>query len=55
MDELIAALKQRADPQGVKETPIRKIGSDRLEIILPKASAEEVEEIKKMLTDVGSA
>src|SRR3954454_2998814 len=54
MDELIAALKQRADPQGVKETPIRKIGSNRIEIILPQASDEEVEEVKKMLTDVGS-
>ena len=54
MDELISALKQRADPQGVKETPIRKIGSNRIEIILPKASDEEVEEVKKMLTDVGS-
>jgi SecD/SecF fusion protein len=53
MDELISALKQRADPQGVKETPIRKIGSNRIEIILPKASDEEVEEVKKMLTDVG--
>ena len=54
MDELISALKQRADPQGVKETPIRKIGSNRIEIILPQASDEEVEEVKKMLTDVGS-
>ena len=54
MDDLIAALKQRADPQGVREIPIRKIGSDRIEIILPKASDEEVEEVKKMLTDVGS-
>src|SRR6478609_7053171 len=53
MDDLISALKQRADPEGVKETPIRKIGSDRIEIILPQASDEEVEEIKKMLTDVG--
>src|SRR4051794_11281112 len=54
MDELISALKQRADPQGVKETPIRKIGSNRIEIILPTASDEDVEEVKKMLTDVGS-
>ncbi|MDG3007514.1 protein translocase subunit SecD [Paludisphaera mucosa] len=54
MNELIAALKQRADPQGVKETPIRNIGNNRLEIILPKAGPEEVEEIKSMLTDVGS-
>ena len=54
MDELISALKQCADPQGVKETPIRKIGSNRIEIILPLANDEEVEEVKKMLTDVGS-
>jgi SecD/SecF fusion protein len=54
MDELIAALKKRADPEGIKEIPIRNIGNNRLEIILPKASNEEVEEVKKMLTDVGS-
>jgi SecD/SecF fusion protein len=54
IDELIAALKQRIDPQGVQETPIRKIGSNRIEIILPQAGDEEVEEVKKMLTDVGS-
>ena len=53
MDELIAALKKRADPEGVKEIPIRKIGGNRIEIILPQASNEEVEEVKKMLTDVG--
>jgi SecD/SecF fusion protein len=54
MSELIAALKKRADPEGVKEIPIRQIGGGRLEIILPQASPEDVEEIKKMLTDVGS-
>src|SRR5579863_9230356 len=40
MDELISALKQRADPEGVKEMPIRKIGGNRIEIILPEASSE---------------
>ncbi|MFO0889663.1 MAG: protein translocase subunit SecD [Isosphaeraceae bacterium] len=54
MDELISALKQRVDPEGVAETPIRKIGSNRIEIILPQRTDDEVEEIKKMLTDVGS-
>ena len=54
MDELISALKQRVNPQGVLDIPIRKIGSNRLEIILPQASPEEVEEVKHMLTDVGS-
>ena len=53
MDELISALKKRADPQGVKEIPIRNLGGNRIEIILPQASNEEVDEVKKMLTDVG--
>ncbi len=54
MEELIAALKKRADPEGVKEIPIRNVGGNRIEIILPQASNEEVEDVKKMLTDVGS-
>src|SRR5262245_53159880 len=54
MDELISALKQRVNPEGVLDIPIRKIGGSRIEIILPEASAEEVEEVKRMLTDVGS-
>jgi SecD/SecF fusion protein len=54
MDELISALKNRVDPQGVREIPIRKVGGNRLEIILPEASAEEVEEVKRNLTDVGA-
>jgi SecD/SecF fusion protein len=54
IEELISALKKRADPEGVKEIPIRNVGGNRIEIILPQASNEEVEEVKKMLTDVGS-
>ncbi len=54
IDELISALKKRADPQGVKEIPIRNLGGNRIEIILPQASNEEVDDVKKMLTDVGS-
>jgi SecD/SecF fusion protein len=54
LDELIGALKQRVNPEGVLDIPIRKIGANRIEIILPEASAEEVEEVKTRLTDVGS-
>src|SRR5918997_4635627 len=54
MDELIASLKHRIDPEGVREIPIRKIGSNRFEIILPKFSAEEVEDVKRSLTNVGA-
>ncbi len=54
MAELISALKRRIDPSGVREIPIRQVGQDRLEIILPEASAEEVDEVKRNLTDVGA-
>ena len=54
MDELISALKNRVDPEGVREIPIRKIGGDRIEIILPNSSAEEVEDVKRKLTEVGA-
>src|SRR3954471_14965802 len=50
MDELISALKHRVDPQGIKEIPIRKIGSNRLEIIL--TDEEDVDEVTRLLTDV---
>jgi SecD/SecF fusion protein len=54
IDELITALKRRINPEGVLDIPIRKIGNSRIELILPKATAEEVEEVKRKMTNVGS-
>lgn len=54
MDDLISALKRRVNPEGVLDIPIRKVGSNRVEIILPKASPEEVERVKRQMTAVGS-
>ncbi len=54
LDELITALKRRINPEGVLDIPIRKIGNNRLEVILPKATADEVEEVKRKMTNVGS-
>jgi SecD/SecF fusion protein len=53
MDDLIAALKRRVNATGVQDIPIRKIGSNRIEIIMAKASDEDVAELKRRLTDVG--
>ena len=36
MDELIGALKRRVNPEGVQDIPIRKVGSNRIELILPE-------------------
>src|SRR3954464_13010885 len=54
MDDVIGALKRRVNPEGVQDIPIRKVGSNRGEITLPKADPAEVEEIKRKMTDVGS-
>ena len=54
LDELITALKRRINPQGVEDIAIRKVGNDRIEIVLPKKSSDEVDDIKKKLTNVGS-
>ncbi len=54
IDDLITALKRRINPQGVEDMAIRKVGNDRIEVVLPKKSADEVDNIKKKLTNVGS-
>ncbi|HWE36929.1 MAG TPA: protein translocase subunit SecD [Isosphaeraceae bacterium] len=54
MDELVAVLRKRINPEGVKDIPIRQVGRDRVEIILPKATEEEVDEVKRKMTDTGS-
>jgi SecD/SecF fusion protein len=54
IDDLIAALKKRINPEGTKDIVIRNVGNTRVEIILPKASPEEVDEIKRRMTAVGA-
>lgn len=53
MDDLVAALKRRINGDGMRDIPIRKIGSNRVEIIMAKASDEDVAELKHRVTDVG--
>ncbi len=53
MDDLIASLKRRVNPEGIQDIPIRKVGGNRVEVILPQADANKVDDIKRMITDVG--
>jgi SecD/SecF fusion protein len=54
MDELVSSLQKRVNPEGVADIPIRKVGNNRLEIILANASVEEVDRLKRKITDVGA-
>jgi SecD/SecF fusion protein len=50
--ELIAALKKRLDPDGTKEITIRAYGQ-AVEIIIPRTSGDELDFVKRRITDLG--
>lgn len=52
--KLIAALIKRVDPSGIKEVTIREYGLGQIEIIIPKASAQELEVIERQIYTAGA-
>ena len=53
MADLIARLKIRVNPGGVKEVVIRPFGSRQVEFIIPEVKSTEVDHIKKLITTSG--
>jgi len=51
---MVSAIRKRIDPTGTQELTLRQVGTNQIEIIIPKATREEVEHIKEMVTSVGS-
>ena len=49
---MISAIKRRVDPSGTKEVTIRRYG-DSIEIIIPRAGPDDLEYIKRRITDLG--
>ena len=54
VDQLIIALAKRVDPSGTKEVTIRKYGAGQIEIIIPEASEQEEEYIKRRISTAGA-
>jgi len=54
MDQMVGAVKRRLDPAGTEEITVRRVGSDRIEVIIPRADPEVVLEKKRMMTRLGS-
>lgn len=54
IDQLIGALTERVDPSGTKEVTIREYGSGQIEIIIPKASQQELEFIERRIYTAGA-
>jgi len=51
--DLVPKLTQRLNPSGTKEILIRPSGSDQIEIVVPNVNPQEVEEIKRAISNAG--
>ena len=54
MDRLVGAIAKRINPGGTEEVTVRKVGTDRVEVIIPGADPDEVARKKRQMTDLGS-
>ena len=54
MDKLIAAVKLRVDPGGIKEVTIRPYGPDQIEIIIPNVDEAERKRIEEKVSQAGT-
>ncbi len=53
LDLLIRIIRRRIDPSGTKQITIRPYGQRQIEIIIPRAGLEEVEQVKRKITSMG--
>ncbi|MFV0442357.1 MAG: protein translocase subunit SecD [Planctomycetaceae bacterium] len=54
MDKLREAIRNRVAPTGTEEVTVRRVGDDRIEVIVPGADTERTEQVKSQITDLGS-
>ena len=54
MDRMVGAIGRRIDPAGTQELTVRRVGPDRIEVIVPGVDAERTETIKASITRLGS-
>ena len=54
LEKLVAAVTKRVNPGGVEEVSVRPYGSEQLEIIIPRADQNELERMKRIVSQSGS-
>jgi SecD/SecF fusion protein len=54
IDNMVGAIVRRVNPSGTEEVTVRRVGSDRIEIIIPGADQAYVDEMKDRITRLGS-
>ncbi len=53
MDKMVGAVSQRVNPTGTEEVSVRRVGTDRIEVIVPGADQEKVEATKRKIVNLG--
>ena len=53
MNKMVGKVKQRVDPAETKQVTVRRVGTDRIEVIVPGADQERVDEVKNNITQLG--
>src|SRR5436305_4436072 len=51
---MVTAIAKRINPSGAEEVTVRRVGTDRIEIIIPGADPDLVEQKKRLITKLGS-
>jgi SecD/SecF fusion protein len=54
MDRMVGAVSQRINQSGTEEITVRRVGEDRIEVIVPGEDPQTVDEIKRKITRLGS-
>ena len=54
LDKMVLAIIKRINPGGAEEVTVRRVGNDRIEIIIPGADRDLVEQKKRAMTRLGS-
>lgn len=54
MDKMVEKVKLRVNPTGTEEVTVRRVGADRIEVIVPGADAERVEKVKRQIVSLGN-
>jgi SecD/SecF fusion protein len=50
LDNMVGSITKRINPGGTEEVTVRRVGRDRIEIIVPGADPEKVQRIKRRVT-----
>lgn len=53
MNKMVEKVKLRVNPTGTEEVTVRRVGADRIEVIVPGADDERVKQVKDQITQLG--